>query len=74
MSEETAQAIDQDPQNSKEAETTATYSRGGDELHALAQALLDYEVLDDELHQILAGQSLEREPIPSVSERGFRRG
>ena len=39
-----------------------------DKLHALAQALLDYEVLDDaELDQILAGQPLEREPAQSVS-------
>ena len=71
VSEETAQAIDQEIRRIvQEAETTATriLEENGDELHALAQALLDYEVLDDaELNQILAGQPLEREPIPSVS-------
>ena len=75
VSEETAQAIDQEIRRIvQEAETTATriLEENGDELHALAQALLEYEVLDDaELDQILAGQPLEREPIPSVSERGI---
>ncbi|MEC8646788.1 MAG: ATP-dependent zinc metalloprotease FtsH [Candidatus Latescibacterota bacterium] len=75
VSEETAQAIDQEIRRIvQEAETTATriLEENGDELHALAQALLDYEVLDDaELDKILAGQPLEREPIPSVSERGI---
>jgi len=75
VSEETAQVIDQEIRRIvQEAETTATriLEENGDELHALAQALLDYEVLDDaELDQILAGQPLEREPISSVSERGI---
>ncbi|MEC7226134.1 MAG: hypothetical protein VXW00_04620, partial [Candidatus Latescibacterota bacterium] len=53
----------------QEAETTAAriLEENDDKLHALAQALLEYEVLDDaELDQILAGQPLEREPAQSV--------
>ena len=75
VSEETAQVIDQEIRRIvQEAETTATriLEENGDELHALAQALLNYEVLDDaELDQILAGQPLEREPILSVSNNGI---
>ena len=75
VSEETAQAIDREIRRIvQEAETTAMriLEENGDELHALARALLDYEVLDDaELDLILAGQPLEREPISSVSERGI---
>lgn len=75
VSEETAQAIDREIRRIvQEAETTAMriLEENGDELHALARALLDYEVLDDaELDLILAGQPLEREPIPSVSESGI---
>ena len=75
VSEETAQAIDREIRRIvEEAEATATriIEDNGDELHALAQALLNYEVLDDaELDQILAGQPLEREPILSVSNNGI---
>ena len=71
VSEETAQAIDREIRRIvQEAETTAAriLEENDDKLHALAQALLDYEVLDDaEIDQILAGQPLEREPAQSVS-------
>jgi len=71
VSEETAQAIDREIRRIvQEAETTAAriLEENEDKLHALAQALLEYEVLDDaELDQILAGQPLKREPAQSVS-------
>ena len=70
VSEETAQAIDREIRRIvQEAETTAAriLEENDDKLHALAQALLEYEVLDDaELDQILAGQPLKREPAQSV--------
>ncbi len=66
VSEETAQAIDQEIRRLvQEAEATATkiLEENGEKLHGLAKALLDYEVLDDvELDRILSGQSLDREP------------
>lgn len=71
VSEETAQAIDREIRRIvQEAETAAAriLEENEDKLHALAQALLEYEVLDDaELDQILAGQPLKREPAQSVS-------
>ncbi len=67
VSEETAQAIDQEIRRLvQEAEATATkiLEENGEKLHGLAKALLDYEVLDDvELDRILSGQPLDREPV-----------
>ena len=65
FSERTAEAVDQEIRDLVfEEEKTASelLSTNEDKLHLLAQALLEYEVLDDsEINRILAGQPLERE-------------
>ena len=57
-----------------EAEATATrvLTDRSDELHALARALLAYEVLDDsEIDKVLAGEPLGRDPVRQLpAERG----
>ncbi len=67
VSEDTARVIDREiRQLVHEAEATATriLEENTDKLHILAQALLDYEVLDGaELDLLLDGQALERDPV-----------
>ena len=57
-----------------EAEATATrvLTDRSDELHALARALLAYEVLDDsEIDKVFAGEPLGRDPVRQLpAERG----
>ena len=67
VSEDTAQAIDREIRNlvvdAKETATRILTDRN-DELHALARALLEYEVLDDsEIDKVLTGEPLGREPV-----------
>jgi cell division protease FtsH len=74
FSEQTAQAIDQEIKELVlEAEQTASdlLKKNQDKLHVLAQALLEYEVLDDgEIDRILAGESLAREGPQAAFEGG----
>jgi len=75
VSEDTAQAIDREIRNLVvEAEATATriLTDRSDELHALARALLAYEVLDDsEIDKVFAGEPLGRDPVRQLpAERG----
>ncbi|MGY8824319.1 MAG: ATP-dependent zinc metalloprotease FtsH [Candidatus Latescibacterota bacterium] len=73
ISEETAQAIDQEIRKLvSEAEATALclLRENSDKLHVLAQALLDYEVLDDvELDLVLTGEELARDSVRQESEQ-----
>jgi len=70
MSEETAQTIDREIRRLvMQAEETANkiLSEKTDKLHALAQSLLQYEVLDSsEIDRILAGEPLQREPVRAL--------
>ncbi len=67
ISDETAQAIDGEIRRLvQEAEAAATkiLKENTEKLHVIAQALLEYEVLDDvELDCVLAGQELDRQPV-----------
>ena len=73
ISEDTAQTIDEEIRKLvAEAEAVALNILNGnvDKLHALAEALLDYEVLDDgELDLVLAGQVLVRDSVRQASEK-----
>jgi cell division protease FtsH len=72
LSEETSQTVDREIRKLVvEAEETALRILGEneDKLHSLARALLAYEVLDDaEIDQVLAGESLAREPVRDLSD------
>ena len=72
MSEETAQAVDREIRKLVvKAEATALRILGDneDKLHSLARSLLAYEVLDDaEIDQVLAGETLTREPVRVLSD------
>ncbi|MEE3258971.1 MAG: ATP-dependent zinc metalloprotease FtsH [Candidatus Latescibacterota bacterium] len=73
ISEETAQTIDREIRKlvvTAEEKATQILIDNNDKLHALARALLEYEVLDDpEIDQILAGESpAGRDPVRQWSE------
>ena len=67
ISEETAQTIDREIRTlvvAAEEKATQILVDNNDKLHALARALLEYEVLDDsEIDQVLAGEPLARESV-----------
>ena len=72
FSEQTALAIDQEIRALVlEAEKTAAdlLRENQDKLHALAQALLEYEILDDsEIDRILVGEAIERQRRQAATE------
>jgi len=74
ISEETAQTVDREIRKlvgEAEEEAKRILADNLVQLHGLARALLEYEVLDDhEIDQVLAGESLEREPVRLLADEG----
>lgn len=74
ISEETAQTVDREIRKllgEAEEEAKRILTDNLVQLHGLAHALLEYEVLDDhEIDQVLAGASLEREPVRVLTDEG----
>ena len=72
ISEETAQVVDREIRTlvvQAEKQASTILSGNTDKLHALARALLLYEVLDDaEIDSILAGTPLQREPVRQLTD------